>query len=58
MRRAPTRVTWSLNTSTTPLTGDFVFIYSRTERQPKNIFATVAKFKTDARVHGNGCGSG
>ena len=28
-------------------TGDFVFLYSRTERQPKNIFATVAKFKTD-----------
>ena len=28
-------------------TGGFVFIYSRTERQPKNIFATVAKFKTD-----------
>lgn len=28
-------------------TGDFVFLYSRTERQPKDIFATVAKFKTD-----------
>ena len=28
-------------------TGDFGFLYSRTERQPKDIFATVAKFKTD-----------
>ncbi len=25
----------------------FVFLYSRTERQPKDLFATVAKFKTD-----------
>ena len=38
-------------------TGDFVFLYSRTERQPKDIFATVAKFKTDGTPHGNGCGS-
>lgn len=39
-------------------TGDFVFLYSRTERQPKDIFATVAKFKTDGTGHhGNGCGS-
>ena len=28
-------------------TGDFVFLYARTERQPKDLFATVAKFKTD-----------
>lgn len=25
----------------------FAFVYSRTERQPKELFATVAKFRTD-----------